>query len=186
MSTPQLERRPPLSGNDRRFYLALALLGGLYVVLLMAMLVADAAYTTPTHLWAALGSPEIRYAIRLTLISSTISMILSLWVAVPLGYLLSRTRFRFRGMVDLIVEIPIVLPPLVVGLSLLILFQTGAGRFFQQFLPVTYAIPGVILAQFVVACAFATRTMRTTFDQLDPRPEQVALTLGCHRGQEAV
>ena len=49
--------------------------------------------------------------------------------------------------------------------------------------PVTYEIPSVILAQFMVACAFAVRTMRVTFDQIHPRFEQVALTLGCSRGQ---
>ncbi|RJP31095.1 MAG: ABC transporter permease subunit, partial [Candidatus Omnitrophota bacterium] len=41
----------------------------------------------------------------------------------------------------------------------------------------------VILAQFMVACAFAVRTMRATFDQINPRQEQVALTLGCSRAQ---
>ncbi len=173
----------PLSGSDRRFYAVLAVIGGLYVLLLVSMLVADSAYTTPGHLWKTLQSPEIRYAIRLSLLSCTMTTILSLWVAVPLGYVLSRTRFPGRDLVDLIVEIPIVLPPLVVGLSLLILFQTAPGRALETFFPITYAIPSVILAQFMVACAFAVRTMRTTFDQLSPRPEQVALTLGCHRSQ---
>lgn len=173
----------PLSGSDRWFYAALAIIGGLYVLLLVAMLLADTAYTTPGHLWGALQSPEIRYAIRLSLLSCTVTALLSLWVAVPLGYLLSRTRFPGRDLVDLIVEIPIVLPPLVVGLSLLILFQTAPGRALENVFPITYAIPSVILAQFMVACAFAVRTMRTTFDQLSPRPEQVALTLGCNRAQ---
>jgi molybdate transport system permease protein len=49
--------------------------------------------------------------------------------------------------------------------------------------PITYAVPSVILAQFAVAAAFAVRTMRVTFDQLNPRSEQVALTLGCSRSQ---
>lgn len=173
----------PLSGRDVRFYLALAVLGSSYLVLLAAMLVADLFYTTPGHLWAALQSPEIRYAIRLSLLTCTLTTLLSLWVAVPLGYLLARTRFPGRGLVDLAIDIPIVLPPLVVGLSLLILFQTPPGRLIERWIPVTYAIPSIILAQFMVACAFAVRTMRTTFDQLDPRPEQVALTLGCHRSQ---
>jgi molybdate transport system permease protein len=48
---------------------------------------------------------------------------------------------------------------------------------------VVYNIPGVILAQFMVAAAFAVRTMRVTFDQIDSRREQVALTLGCSRFQ---
>ena len=72
---------------------------------------------------------------------------------------------------------------LVVGLSLLILFQTAPGRAIERLLPITYAIPAVILAQFSVACAFAVRTMRVSFDQISPRREQVARTLGCTRGQ---
>ncbi len=44
-------------------------------------------------------------------------------------------------------------------------------------------IPSVIIAQFAVSTAFAVRTMRVTFDQISPRTEQVALTLGCSRSQ---
>jgi molybdate transport system permease protein len=71
----------------------------------------------------------------------------------------------------------------VIGLSLLILFQLAPLRALERVFPVTYQIPSVILAQFSVACAFAVRTMRVTFDQLNPRTEQVALTLGCRRSQ---
>jgi len=109
--------------------------------------------------------------------------LLSLWVAVPTGYLMSRFRFPGKRLMDAILDIPIVLPPLVIGLSLLILFQTPVGRALQRVVPVTYAIPSVILAQFAVACAFVVRTMLVTFDQISPRCEQVALTLGCNRSQ---
>ena len=115
--------------------------------------------------------------------SCCITAILSVWVAVPLGYLLSRHRFPGKWLVDALLDIPIVLPPLVIGLSLLILFQTLPGRAIQRVVPITYAIPSVILAQFAVACAFAVRTMRVSFDQIPVRREQVALTLGCSRSQ---
>ena len=109
---------------------------------------------------------------------------MSLWVAVPLGYLLARVEFRGKALLDTLLDIPIVLPPLVIGLSLLILFQTPPGRQFQSsFFPVTYRVPSVVLAQFAVAAAFAVRTMRVTFEQISPRTEQVALTLGCTRSQ---
>ena len=104
-----------------------------------------------------------------------------MWAAVPLGYLMSRTQFRGRRLLDAILDIPIVLPPLVVGLSLLILFQTPPGRAIERLVPITYAIPSVVLAQFSVACAFAVRTLRVTFEQIPVRREQVALTLGCGR-----
>jgi molybdate transport system permease protein len=170
-------------GSDTPFLLALAVLGGSYAVLIVAMLLADASFTSPGHLLAALASREIRYAVKLSLASSSITAILSLWVAVPMGYLLSRFSFVGKGLVDALLDIPIVLPPLVIGLSLLILFQTPPGRFVERFIEFTYAVPGVILAQFAVACAFAVRTMRVTFDQISPRREQVARTLGCTRAQ---
>jgi molybdate transport system permease protein len=148
------------------------------------MLLAEASFTSAGHFWAALGNPEIRYAIKLSLLSCTLTTILSLWVAVALGYLMSRFDFPGKGLIDAIVDIPIVLPPLVVGLALLILFQTGIARWFEDHvLPVTFMVPSVILAQFTVACAFAVRTMRVTFDQINPRAEMVALTLGCSRAQ---
>lgn len=165
-------------------------MGGVYVLLIIAMIWADLAYTTPTHLWQAFGSREIRYAIQLSLLSCSISALLSIWVAVPLGYLLARFSFRGKGLVDALLDVPIVLPPLVIGLSLLILFQAKLGgrtldQLFQDVLhlPVTYAIPSVVLAQFAVVAAFAVRTMRVTFEQISPRTEQVALTLGCSRSQ---
>ena len=188
-------------GSDTPFFLILAVISATYVVLIVAMLVADAAYMmrgaesdvsawpdappilafiAETPIGAALADPDIQYSIKLTLISCTITAILSLWVAVPVGYLLSRHQFFGRNLIDAVLDIPIVLPPLVVGLSLLILFQ---------YLPVAvreavvYQIPAVILAQFMVACAFAVRIMRATFDQIDARREQVALTLGCTRVQ---
>jgi molybdate transport system permease protein len=118
---------------------------------------------------------------------------MSLWVGTPLGYLLSRYRFPGRWLVDTLVDIPVVLPPLVLGLSLLILFHLripGAdGWQLEAWLredadfPVTYRWPAVVLAQFAIACAFAVRTMRVTFDQINPRAEDVARTLGCTRGQ---
>src|SRR5262249_27728251 len=175
---------PRRAGSDVPFLLALAVIGGAYVLLIVAMLVADAFFTSPQHILNALASPEIQYAVRLSLISCSITAILSVFVAVPLGYLLARHRFPGKNLIDAILDIPIVLPPLVIGLSLLILFQTAPGRFFEAHaFRVTYAVPSVILAQFAVACAFAVRTMRVTFDQIPPRREQVALTLGCSRSQ---
>ena len=126
----------------------------------------------------ALSKPEIRYSIALSLISCTATAIISLWIAIPLGYLLSRFDFFGKGLIDSVLDIPIILPPLVVGLSLLILFQFAPVPVRDA---VVYQIPAVILAQVAVACAFAVRTMKAAFDQIDPRCEQVALTLGCGR-----
>ncbi len=190
------------------FFVVMGGLGGSFVLLIVALLAADIAFTSPKHFAAALSKPEIQHAIRLTLITCTISALLSIWVATPLGYLLSRFSFRGRWLIDTIIDIPVVLPPLVIGLSLLILFHLPIGgtnleqqmqqllgvliRSWNNLIPfakcywkprVTYAEPAVVLAQFSVACAFAVQTMRVTFDQIDPRAEQVAMTLGCNRSR---
>jgi molybdate transport system permease protein len=190
LPSDSLHDRPHRAGSDVPFFALMGGLGGSYVILIVLLLAADLAYTSPRHFIAALNKPEIQYAIRLTLISCTISALLSIWVATPLGYLLSRFAFRGRWLIDTIIDIPIVLPPLVIGLSLLILFHLPiAGTNLEEQIQrrlgfrVTYAQPAVVLAQFAVACAFAVQTMRVTFDQIDPRAEQVALTLGCRRGQ---
>ncbi|HZZ77905.1 MAG TPA: ABC transporter permease [Gemmataceae bacterium] len=169
---------------DWGYFLCLSVLGGSYVALIVAMVVADLFYTTPGHLLAALAEPKIQFSITLTLISCSITAILSLWVAVPMGYLLARTNFWGKTVLDTILDVPIVLPPIVLGLSLLILFKTWPGEWFQDHLfEVRFRAAGVILAQFSVSAAFAVRTMRITFEQISPRTEQVALTLGCTRSQ---
>jgi molybdate transport system permease protein len=159
-------------------------MGGGYLLLIVALIAADLFYTTPGHLIASLRSPEIRFAIYLTLGSTVASAIISTFVAIPLGYLLSRTSFPGKRVVDALLEIPIVLPPIVVGLSLVILLQTAAGQWFQEnVVDIKFRWPSVIVAQASVAAAFAVRAMKITYDQMSPRSEQVAMTLGCSRLQ---
>jgi molybdate transport system permease protein len=221
MISPSRSAAAPPVRSDAPFFTALILLGGVYVVLIVAMLLAQASFTTPGHLLAALDSEEIRYAIKLSLLSCSLTTILALWVAVPIGYLMSRwddnpirqfldhlaapverlaKRRRWlvflrvfpplirlvnpKLLIDAILDIPIVLPPLVIGLALLLLFQTALLHWWEEnVFAVTFAVPSIIIAQFTVACAFAVRTMRVTFDQINPREEAVALTLGCNRAQ---
>lgn len=182
-SAPRADRCDVPGGSDALFMAGLTTLLGSYVLLILSLLMALASFTSLAYLLRAMASPEIQYAFRLSLISCTLSTLLSLWIAVPAGYVLSRFRFRGQSLVDAVLDVPIVLPPLVLGLALLILFQTPLGRAIERIHPVTFAVPSVVLAQFSVACAFAVRTMRVTFDQISPRSEQVAMTLGCSRSQ---
>ncbi len=192
-------RVPP----DWPFFLGLGILGGTYLLLILLLLVADTFYTTFGELGRILVDPEIRYSLKLSLASCSITALLSLLVAIPIGFLLSQASrqlsayraahagarlpwpFRVKQagflLLDTLLDIPIILPPLVIGLSLLILFRIPPFKWIDR--QVTYEIPAVILAQFMVAAAFAVRTMRITFDQINPRREQVALTLGCNRAQ---
>src|SRR5215203_2782954 len=88
------------AGSDIPFFTVMWGLGGSYIVLILALLAADIAFTSPQHFMDALRKPEIQYAIRLTLVTCSISALLSILVATPLGYLLSRFTFRGRGLID--------------------------------------------------------------------------------------
>lgn len=186
--------------------------GLFYVAAIVGMLIADLQFTDWADIKSLIGDPNVRYSIWLSLITCTISAVLSVWIAIPTGYLLARAsrdsierrwdrgtlRWRLaifaRHVVDTILDIPIVLPPLVIGISLLVLFQTSPGRMIDQWAGdlfsligypeiqgITYEVPAVIVAQTMVAAAFATRTMRNTFEQIDDRPERMASTLGASR-----
>lgn len=171
--------------TDYPFLAGLLILATFYVLVIAAMLIADTSYAIRERdeVLKTLATEEIRYAVWLSLVSCSITSILSLWVAVPIGYLMSRVDFRGKTLVDSILDIPIFLPPLVIGLSLLILFRQTPLRYFDDRYQIAFHVPAVIVAQFAVASAFAVRTLRAAFDAISPRVEQVALTLGCSRAQ---
>ena len=130
--------------------------------------------------------------LRLSLGTATLTTLLALLVAVPAGYALSRYRIPGKVAIDTFVDAAIVLPPLIMGVSLLVLFSAlrrtaealGAPGAPEPVLQALYDFfvyrqPGIVLAQFFVATALCTRAMRVAFDAADQRVEAVALTLGC-------
>jgi molybdate transport system permease protein len=150
----------------------------LYLLFWAFLIAATAGFTSPAQVAAIWLRPEIVHAGLLSLLSCTLAAGLALLIAVPLGYLMARQPIPGKSWLDAALDIPIVLPPMVVGLCLLIFFQTPMGHAIETLLPMTYTVGGVVLAQWTVAAAFAIRSMRSCFDQLSPRPEQIALTLG--------
>jgi molybdate transport system permease protein len=192
MTAANQSNTPPTPGSvghrvpsNIPFFVGLILLAGTYLLLIAGLLAADLFYAGKEwgRVVEVLRKPEIHYAIKLSLISCSISAILSLWVAVPIGYLMSRYEFRGKSVVDAMLDMPIFLPPLVIGLSLLILFRQTFLASVDDALLISLHIPAVILAQFSVSSAFAVRSLRETFDEIPQRSEQVALTLGCSRSQ---
>jgi molybdate transport system permease protein len=166
MSSPS---NVPHAKSDAPFYTALGILGGGYVLLIVAMVAAEMGYARLVDFSRIFADENIHFAIYLSVITASISTILAMWVSVPIAYLMSRSDFRGKQLIDAIVDIPIVLPPLVVGLCLLILFRQTPLRYFDDRWPVAFHVPAVILAQFAVVSAFAVRTLRATFDAISPR-----------------
>ena len=161
-----------------------------YLLLLVALIGGLFWRITPEAVRTAFSDDALPAAIRLSLVTSLASTVLSLLIGIPGGYALSRRKFPGFSVVDTILDLPIVLPPLIMGLSLLIFFNTGFGRWldrgiWEQGLFV-YQPLGIVLVQFIIGGAIAVRVIKAGFDSLDPNFEQLAMTLGANRWQTFV
>jgi molybdate transport system permease protein len=107
--------------------------------------------------------------------------------AIPAGYALSRYRLPGHALLDTLVDVPIFLPPVVVGVSLLALFGFGFGAQIKQALNgagislVSWI--GVVLCQYVICMSYGIRSVKAAFDVSPTGLEEVAFTLGCSQWQ---
>jgi molybdate transport system permease protein len=174
--------RPVRSWRDRIFAATAFFFLIVFVVFILALIIADVFYINKKAVLTVLTSGFIRHALWMSIWTSFATTFLSLLFAVPMGYVLSRFRFPGRAVADAIVDLPIVFPPLVAGLTLLVFFsQSALGKWIQEDLGLEFIFQpkGIVLCQFVVAASFAIRSAKTAFDEVDRRFENVALTLGC-------
>jgi molybdate transport system permease protein len=163
---------------------------GAYVLFIGGILVANLLLVAGTplgraQLWESLGDRHVLQAVWLSVWTSTLAAAIALAVSVPSGYVLSRYRFPGARVLDALVDIPIVLPPLLFGISLLVLFQrTYLGpAFLAMGIRFVHRPAGIVLVQVLIAAAYGTRMLKGTFDGLDPRLSAVAQTLGCTRAR---
>ncbi|WP_298065980.1 ABC transporter permease [uncultured Mailhella sp.] len=132
----------------------------------------------------ALRSQEVRFAIRLSLVTSTLSTLLCFLTGIPCAYALARCRMPLRRLCRLILELPLSLPCLVAGLCLLMMFASGPGRLLRDFgLRVIFEPAGIVMAQWMVNIPFVIRLVRTELEALDGRLEFIAGMLGASRWQ---
>ncbi|MCS7187798.1 MAG: ABC transporter permease subunit [Armatimonadetes bacterium] len=126
-----------------------------------------------------LARRELLHAFKLSVLTATITTVFVVLLGVPTAYALSRYRFRLAIVLDTIVDLLIIIPPLVVGLTIIAIFgQTSLGRWLNDTIGVLYTTQGIVIAQFAVASALGIRVFKAAFDQVNPRFEQVARSLG--------
>ncbi len=166
---------------DRNFKLATGFFVVFMVGFVIAVIASIVTKTTPQALIENLTSEEILFAIRLSLITATVSSIFCMVVAIPTGYALARSDFPGKSLINTLLNMPLAVPPLVAGVGLLILFgQTPIGAALESIgLKFVFTPLGIIVAQFLINVPFAIRIMRSTFMGINPRYEHVAKTLGC-------
>ncbi len=138
----------------------MALFLGLPVAVLVVRSVIDGSLAN------ALTAHVVLAALALSLATTAISLVLTFFFGLPLAYVLARQRFRGSGMVEAIVDLPLVLPPSVAGLALLLLLGRRGllgGPMTALGLEIPFTTLAVILAQTFVAAPFFVRSARTGF-----------------------
>lgn len=153
----------------------------LILILLLVPLATLIWRAIPGWMAGAWSVPTIAAALRLSLFTSVVSVAISTLVGTPIAYVLARYRFWGVFWLDILVDLPMVLPPAVAGVALLVAFgRSGTvGQFLVSFgieLPFTTA--AVIIAQVFVSAPFYIRAAKAGFANVDQRLEQISATLG--------
>ncbi len=125
--------------------------------------------------------PEVLAAVAVSVETATVSILILAMLGIPLAYLLARTDFWGKGVINLLIYLPLAIPPVVSGILLLTIFgpYAAVGAWLADFgLPLTDSRFGIIAAQVFVASPFLIVAAREAFEAVDPTLEQVAATLG--------
>ncbi len=177
-----------LPAADRMFRTVFGGTLGLAVLVIVGILGGMAAYVDwPRYVRWAVTTPDghaflaqVWWSVRLSFVTSIAATFLALVVAIPAAYALSRFRYPFPLVVDTILDLPIVLPPLVAGVALLTVMRYWLGPLFDSLgIQIHYTARGIVIAQLFIAAPFAVRAIKAAFDDISPRYEEVSRTLGC-------
>jgi molybdate/tungstate transport system permease protein len=164
------------------FWVPGALVVGLIVLALAT--IAIPALASPSGLAAAITDGQVIGALLLTFGAGANAVIILFIFGTPLAYALARTRTRWKGILESLVDLPLILPHTVAGLMVYLLFMArgplGApfadiGIFFED------AYPGIVAAMTFVAIPYYVNAVRSGFDQIPVHLENVARTLGASR-----
>lgn len=149
------------------------------ILFLLLLIIGLLSYSDPETIINVLKNPEFHFSLKFTLWTSLVATTFAAIAALPCGYILARYKIPGRVLFDTLLDIPIVLPPLVSGISLLILFGPFLGEHLAQAgLKIVFTPLGVIVAQWFIATPYAIKTFYQAFAAIDQRMEKVARTLG--------
>jgi molybdate transport system permease protein len=137
--------------------------------------------------WLLPLTPDEWSAVRLSLKVATVATLASLPVAVAVAFLLARARFPGKALLDGLVLLPLILPPVVTGYALLVVFgrRGVVGAFLEQHFGLVFSFrwTGAALACAIMGFPLMVRTIRLAVEGVDRRLEQAAGTLGASPAQ---
>jgi molybdate transport system permease protein len=127
-------------------------------------------------------TPDTLSALALSIRVALVATLLNAALGIPLAYLLARRRFRGRGLVDLLVTLPLVLPPTVTGYYLIVLLgrRGWLGRPIYELTgwSITFTWYAAVVAATIMALPLLVRTARAAIESVDRDLERAAFTLG--------
>jgi sulfate transport system permease protein len=172
----------------RKHALRFTALGYLVVVLLapVAMVFWRAFDHGAGDVWATLRDPNTVHAFRLTLEIAAIAVPLNTVFGIVCGLLIVRRRFPGAGIVNALVDLPLAISPVVVGLSLFLLYgRTGwFGTWFTDHgIEILFAFPSMVIATVFISLPFVAREVVPTLREIGDEQEQAASTLGANGWQ---
>lgn len=132
----------------------------------------------------AFFSKEIIFPLKLSLYTASISTIICLFLGIPTAFALTKTKMYFRHFFEVLIELPLSLPNLVLGLGLLMIFSSYFGKCLGQAgFQVIFTQNGIIVAQTLVNLPFVIRMLKTAFRGVDEKLEYIAQSLGASHGK---
>jgi sulfate/thiosulfate transport system permease protein len=150
-----------------------------YLTLLIGLPVGMVFYRAFEHgfwpAWHAITTPEAKHALLLTVEVASIAVVCNTIFGVTLALALVRHRFPGSGVVNAIVDLPLAVSPVVVGLSLYLLY--GSGGWFAGH-GILFSTPAIVLATMFVSLPFVVREVVPVLREIGTEQEQAAATLG--------
>ncbi|MDH5816580.1 MAG: ABC transporter permease subunit [Candidatus Nezhaarchaeota archaeon] len=152
----------------------------LVLVFFLCVFTSPAIFVEPWQLAHAFLSDEVRFALSLSIFTATCSTLISLVIGIPVAYALSRLEFRGKTVIEGFLDVPIAVPPVTLGVMLLIFFaRNPIGMFInERIVTIVFEVPGIIVAQLAVISALTIKLLKETFDGVPARYERVARTFG--------
>lgn len=146
-----------------------------YLTLISSLL----SFVSRDRFFEILFSERTMFSIKLSMTAAFVAVLLSFVIALPAAYALSRYEFVGKKFIDLILELPMIVSPAALGAILLLFFYNSLGTWIQENLQqFVFTFYGVILAQFTTILGVTIRMIKSGFDEIPPRYENTARTLG--------
>jgi molybdate transport system permease protein len=170
--------------RERMPGLVTAVLAGMMTLFLIVPLIALVWRATTLPGGLATDALAITTAVLLSLGTTAVSLLLIIFLGTPLAYILARRKFPLKGPLAVLIQIPIVMPPVVAGLALLSAFGRRGliGMPLAELgITITFSFTAVILAQVFVSAPFYIRAAQSRFAALPREYEDAAAVDGANR-----